>query len=58
MNPNSKGARCSCGRRIIAVKCCVCGEYFYICGDMAESFPGGEENMDCSCGGDGQHCPE
>jgi hypothetical protein len=57
MYPNNKGVRCYCGARISAYKCAICGEYFYMCSYMAEDFPGGEENLDCSCGGEGQHCP-
>jgi hypothetical protein len=58
MNPNSKGARCFCGARIMAYKCAICGEYFYLCAAAARAYPYGEEHMDCSCGGDGQHCRE
>ena len=56
MNPINKGARCFCGARIVAYKCAICGEYFYMCSDAGDSCPGDYRNMDCSCGGDGQHC--
>ena len=57
MHPNNKGARCFCGARIMAYKCSTCGGYFYMCSRAAESYPPGEEYLDCSCGGEGQHCP-